>query len=52
MEKELRIRIGSDLKSQLEKRAEKLNISLSAYCRMVLSQSDLKGGEVFKIKAK
>lgn len=50
MEKELRIRISLDLKSQLEKRAEKLNISLSAYCRMVLSQSDLKGGETFKVK--
>lgn len=38
MEKELRIRISSELKTDLEEKAKELNISLSAYVRMKLSQ--------------
>lgn len=38
MEKELRIRISKELKQQLKEDANKLNISLSAYVRMVLTK--------------
>ena len=38
MEKELRIRVSSKLKAELEKKAKELNISLSAYVRMKLSE--------------
>ena len=40
MEKELRIRISSKLKTELEEKAIELNISLSAYVRMKLSSND------------
>ena len=40
MEEELRIRISSKLKKELESKARELNISLSAYVRMKLSNND------------
>ena len=40
MEEELRIRISSKLKKELEAKAKELNISLSAYVRMKLSSND------------
>ena len=40
MEEELRIRISSKLKKELESKAKELNISLSAYVRMKLSGND------------
>ncbi len=40
MEEELRIRISSKLKKELEAKARELNISLSAYVRMKLSSND------------
>jgi predicted HicB family RNase H-like nuclease len=40
MEEELRIRISSKLKKELEVKAKELNISLSAYVRMKLSSND------------
>lgn len=40
MEKELRIRIGSKLKTEIENKAKNLNISVSAYVRMKLSSND------------
>ena len=40
MEEELRIRISSKLKKELESKARELNISLSAYVRMKLSSND------------
>ena len=38
MEKEIRISISYGLKTELEAKAKELNISLSAYVRMKLSQ--------------
>ena len=38
MEEELRIRVTKELKEKLEQKAKKLNISLSAYVRMKLSE--------------
>ena len=38
MEEELRIRVSKELKEKLEQRAKGLNISLSAYVRMKLSE--------------
>ena len=40
MKEELRIRISSKLKKELEAKARELNISLSAYVRMKLSSND------------
>lgn len=40
MEKELRLRISTDLKNKIKKQADKLNITVSAYVRMVLSKQD------------
>ena len=40
MEEELRIRISSKLKTELEAKDRELNISLSAYVRMKLSNND------------
>lgn len=37
MEEELRIRVSKELKDKLEKQAKELNISVSAYVRMKLS---------------
>lgn len=37
MEEELRIRVSKELKEKIEKEAKKLNISTSAFVRMVLS---------------
>ena len=37
MEEELRIRVSKKLKEKLEQKAKELNISLSAYVRMKLS---------------
>ncbi len=37
MEEELRIRVSKKLKEKLEQKDKKLNISLSAYVRMKLS---------------
>jgi hypothetical protein len=38
MEEELRIRISKELKDKLEQKAKALNISVSAYVRMKLSE--------------
>lgn len=38
MEKELRIRVSGEMKEKLEGKAKDLNISLSAYIRMILSK--------------
>ena len=38
MEEELRIRVSKELKDKLEKQAKELNISVSAYVRMKLSE--------------
>lgn len=38
MEEEIRIRVSQEFKEQLEKEAKTLNITLSAYVRMKLSQ--------------
>lgn len=37
MEKELRIRLSSELKRKLEKQAKSLNLSLSSYVRLILT---------------
>ena len=37
MEEELRIRVSKELKDKLEKQAKELNISVSAFVRMKLS---------------
>ena len=37
MEEEIRIRVSKELKEKLEQKAKELNISLSAYVRMKLS---------------
>jgi hypothetical protein len=37
MEQEIRIRVSSKLKKNIEEEAKRLNISLSAYVRMKLS---------------
>ena len=38
MKEELRIRVSKELKEKLEQKAKELNISLSAYVRMKLSE--------------
>jgi len=38
MEKELRIRVSKELKEQIEQKAKELNISVSAFVRMKLSE--------------
>ena len=38
MEEELRTRVSKELKEKLEQKAKELNISLSAYVRMKLSE--------------
>ena len=38
MEEELRIRVSKELKKKIEQKAKELNISLSAYVRMKLSE--------------
>lgn len=38
MEEELRIRVSKELKDRIEEKAKSLNISLSAYVRMKLSE--------------
>lgn len=38
MEEEIRVRVSSEFKKELEEKAKKLNITLSAYIRMKLSQ--------------
>ena len=38
MEKELRIRVSKQLKEKIEQKAKELNISVSAYVRMKLSE--------------
>ena len=37
-EETLRIRVSEDFKKELESKAKELNISLSAYVRMILSK--------------
>lgn len=39
MEQEIRIRVTEEFKEKLHKKAKELNISLSAYVRLVLTQS-------------
>jgi len=38
MEEELRIRVSKELKERVEQKAKELNISVSAYVRMKLSE--------------
>lgn len=38
MEEEIRVRVSSEFKKELEEKAKQLNITLSAYIRMKLSQ--------------
>ena len=38
MEEELRIRVSKELKKKIEQKAKELNISVSAYVRMKLSE--------------
>lgn len=38
MEEEIRVRVSKEFKEQLEAKAKELNISLSAYVRLKLSQ--------------
>jgi len=38
MEEELRIRVSKELKEKLERKAKDLNISVSSYVRMKLSE--------------
>ena len=38
MEEELRIRVSKKLKGKIEQKAQELNISVSAYVRMKLSE--------------
>jgi antitoxin component of RelBE/YafQ-DinJ toxin-antitoxin module len=38
MEEELRIRVSKKLKEKIEQKAKELNISVSAYVRMKLSE--------------
>ena len=38
MEEELRIRVSKEFKDRIEEKAKSLNISLSAYVRMKLSE--------------
>lgn len=38
MEEELRIRVSKELKEKLEHKAKEINMSLSAYVRMKLSE--------------
>lgn len=38
MEEEIRVRVSSEFKKELEEKAKQLNIALSAYIRMKLSQ--------------
>jgi len=37
MEEEIRVRVSSEFKKELEEKAKQLNITLSAYIRMKLS---------------
>ena len=38
MEEELRIRVSKELKEKIEKKAKELNISVSSFVRMKLSE--------------
>ena len=38
MEEELRVRVSVELKQKIEQKAKELNISVSAYVRMKLSE--------------
>ena len=38
MEEEIRVRVSKEFKEQLEAKAKELNISLSAYVRLKLSE--------------